>query len=124
MSMARTVSVRAGRLETKAARRRTQEERSAATRAALIRAAVELITDCGYAATTTALVAGRAGVSRGALQHHFKSREEMIVAVMDYLEGELSFRVDPAPLLNRPLAAPVDAWLEHYRAMCRSPVYR
>ena len=68
-------------LKPRLARRKTREERSTDTRDALIRAAIDLITACGYAATTTSLVAGRAGVSRGALQHHFKSRDELVFAV-------------------------------------------
>ena len=106
------------------ARRKTQEERSTATRDALIRAAIDLIAERGYAATTTNLVADRASLSRGALQHHFKSRDEMIVAVMEQLRREVSFRVDPAPLINRTLKDRIDAIVEHYRAMCLSREYR
>jgi len=106
------------------ARRKTQEERSTATRDALIRAAIDLIAERGYAATTTNLVADRAGVSRGALQHHFKSRDELIAAVMEQLRREVSFRVDPAPLINRALQDRIDAIVEHYRAMCLSREYR
>ena len=106
------------------ARRKTQEERSTATRDALIRAAIDLIAERGYAATTTNLVADRAGLSRGALQHHFKSRDEMIAAVMDRLRSAVSFRVDPGTLINRPLEERIDAIVEHYRAMCRSREYR
>ncbi len=105
-------------------RRKTQEERSTATRDALIRAAIGLIAERGYAATTTNLVADRAGLSRGALQHHFKSRDELIAAVMEQLRGEVSFRVDPATLINRTLEDRVDAIVEHYRAMCQSREYR
>jgi AcrR family transcriptional regulator len=106
------------------ARRKTQEERSTATRDALIRAAIDLIAERGYAATTTNLVADRAGLSCGALQHHFKSRDELIAAVMEQLRREVSFRVDPAPLINRALQDRIDAIVEHYRAMCLSREYR
>jgi AcrR family transcriptional regulator len=95
-----------------------------ATRDALIRAAIDLIAERGYAATTTNLVADRAGMSRGALQHHFKSRDELIVAVMEQLRREVSFRVDPGTLINRPLEDRIDAIVEHYRAMCLSREYR
>jgi AcrR family transcriptional regulator len=105
-------------------RQKTQEERSTATRDALIRAAIDLVAERGYAAATTNLVADRAGVSRGALQHHFKSRDELIVAVMEQLRREVSFRVDPAPLIDRALEDRIDAIVEHYRAMCLSREYR
>jgi AcrR family transcriptional regulator len=104
--------------------RRNQEERSWATRDALLRAAVELLIERGYAATTTSLVAERAGVSRGALQHHFKSRDELIGAVMERLRAQIDFRIDPAGLAARPVPERVDAMVEHYRAMCLSRAYR
>jgi AcrR family transcriptional regulator len=106
------------------ARRKTQEERSTATRDALIQAAIDLIAERGYAATTTNLVADRAGLSRGALQHHFKSRDELIAAVMEQLHREVNFRIEPATLINRVLEDRIDAIVEHYHAMCRSREYR
>src|SRR5260370_22224170 len=124
-SMANAGSARgAVALKRRRAHRKTQEERSTATRGALIRAAIDLITACGYSATTTSLVAGRAGVSRGALQHHFKSRDELIFAVMEQLRDKLNFRIDPGTLINRPLEDRIDALVEHYRAMCLGDEYR
>lgn len=72
--------------------RRTQEERSAATKEKLIRAAISFICENGFAAMTTTLVADRAGVSRGALQHQFGTRYDLVAAVIDYLSGEISNR--------------------------------
>ena len=115
---------RAAVSERRSARAKTQEERSTATREALLRASIDLLTECGYAATTTILVADRAGVSRGALQHHFKSRDELIPAVMERLRNELHFRIDPRTLIDRPLTDRIEALVEHYRAMCLSRVYR
>ncbi len=63
-------------------RRRTQEERSAATRRRLIDAAVECLSDLGYLEATVEVVAERAGVSRGAVQHHFGSRNDLLIAVV------------------------------------------
>jgi len=51
--------------------RRGQEERRASTRARLLDATVECLVDHGYAATTTTVIAERAGVSRGAQLHHY-----------------------------------------------------
>src|SRR5260370_37667584 len=43
---------------------------------------------------------------------------------MEPLRREVSFRVDPAPLINRALKDRIDAIVEHYRAMCLSREYR
>jgi len=59
--------------------RRTQEERSTETRARLIDATLDLLVERGYALATTAAIAGRAGVTRGALNHHFSGKDDLIV---------------------------------------------
>ena len=71
-------------------KRRTQKERSAETRRKLVGAAVEFICKNGFSALTTSCVAERAGVSRGALQHQFKTRFELLAAVIDHLSQEIS----------------------------------
>jgi AcrR family transcriptional regulator len=73
--------------------RRTQADRSATTRAALVSAARELFADQGFAATTRDEIAARAGVTRGALYHHFESKSTLAAAVVAELENELVDRV-------------------------------
>jgi AcrR family transcriptional regulator len=68
-----------------AATRRTQEERSAATREALMDATIECLVDYGYAGTTTTRVAQRAGLSRGAQMHHFQRKAPLVVAALLHL---------------------------------------
>jgi AcrR family transcriptional regulator len=63
--------------------RRTQAERSEATRAALLDATIECLIEDGYANTTTARVAQRAGVSRGAHLHHFQARASLVAAAVN-----------------------------------------
>ncbi len=63
---------------TRRGERRTQEERSAAMRGRLLDATVDCLVKYGYAATTTTRVAQRAGVTRGALVHHFQSKSELL----------------------------------------------
>jgi AcrR family transcriptional regulator len=58
--------------------RRTQAERRAATRTALLDASIECLVEEGYANTTTRRIAERAGVTPGALQHHFASKAELL----------------------------------------------
>ncbi len=70
--------------------RRTQAERRAATRAALLQATVDCLIELGYAGTTTTEVQQRAGVSRGALTHHFASKAELMLAAMDQLYEDIS----------------------------------
>jgi AcrR family transcriptional regulator len=76
--------------------RRTQAERRAATRAALVRATVESLVELGYAHTTTQEVQRRAGVSRGALTHQFTSKAELMLAAVDHLYEEFSVSVRQA----------------------------
>lgn len=63
-------------------RRRSQAERSAETRTAVIEAAIQCLFEVGYAATTTSMVVERAGVSRGAMTHQFPSKVDLMEAVV------------------------------------------
>ncbi len=65
--------------------RRTQAQRSAATRARLLDATIECLVSYGYAGTTTPRVAELAGVTRGAQIHHFPSKEDLVVAAIAHL---------------------------------------
>lgn len=65
--------------------RRTQAERSAAMRLRLLDATVECLVDHGYAGTTTHRVAELAGVTRGAQIHHFRSKEDLVIAAIEHL---------------------------------------
>jgi AcrR family transcriptional regulator len=71
-----------------AKQRRTQEERSAETRARLIDATLALLVERGYALATTADIAARAGVSRGALNHHFSGKDDLVVQSVSHLLRE------------------------------------
>ena len=65
--------------------RRTQAERSTATRGALLDAAIDCLVEEGYAGTTTSRVAERAGLSRGAHLHHFQTRAALVAAAVERL---------------------------------------
>jgi AcrR family transcriptional regulator len=65
--------------------RRSQAERSSATREALLEATIESLVEDGYANTTTSRVAERAGVSRGAHLHHYQTRQALVAAAMEHL---------------------------------------
>ncbi|MGR3432936.1 MULTISPECIES: TetR/AcrR family transcriptional regulator [Roseobacteraceae] len=63
--------------------RRTQDQRSTETRRLLLAATVQMLMDVGYANTSTAGIAKRAGVSRGAQTHHYPSKMALIVAATE-----------------------------------------
>lgn len=67
------------------AARRTQEERRAQTRARLLHATADCLAQLGWAGTSTTEVARRAGVSRGAQQHHYRTKTELVAAAIEYL---------------------------------------
>jgi len=73
--------------------RRTQAERSQATRAALIDAARALFGERGYAATGREEIVERAGVTRGALQHHFLDKLGLFFAVVEDVERDVTAHV-------------------------------
>ena len=62
-----------------------QEERTRAMRARLLEATVDLLVEQGFSGTSTTLVADRAGVSRGALMHHFPTKNDLVVAAVTHL---------------------------------------
>ncbi len=70
--------------------RRTQAERRAATRTALLEASIACLVDEGYANTTTRRVAERAGVSPGALQHHFANKSELLSEAVRHLRAQIT----------------------------------
>ena len=98
--------------------RRTQEERSSATRAALVDAARRLWGRRGYAAVGTPEIATAAGVTRGAMYHQFADKAALFRAVVERVEEDLTGRLgeavaaagarDPASALR----AATDGWLD------------
>src|ERR671934_2012510 len=99
---------------------RTQTERSEATRAALIAAARELFAARGYAGVGTEEIVQRAGLTRGALYHHFAGKHDLFRAVYERVERELTERIvtevplvgDPVAVLRDGTATFLDACLE------------
>lgn len=66
-----------------------QAQKSAMTRDKILDAAIACFIELGYTNVTTAKVAQSAGVSRGAMLHHFPSKTELIQAAVEYLHGKL-----------------------------------
>ncbi|MFF4118495.1 TetR/AcrR family transcriptional regulator [Streptomyces sp. NPDC001714] len=72
------------------AERAPKQDRSRATRQRLLEAAVACLAEHGWTGSTVAVVAERAGVSRGAAQHHFPTREDLFTAAVEYVAEERS----------------------------------
>ncbi len=98
----------------------TKAEQSEATRAALVEAAEALFTENGFAATATEAVVNTAGVTRGALYHHFSDKADLFRAVYERVEQRVIAQVeaavagltDPLGVLQRGADAFLDACLE------------
>ncbi len=104
--------------------RRSQAERSASTREALLDATISCLVEDGYANTTTARVSQRAGLSRGAHLHHFQTRQALLAAAMEHLaerRGEhLLEAAEKLPSGRERLAAGLDLLWSGYA----SPLYQ
>jgi AcrR family transcriptional regulator len=70
--------------------RRSNVERSAATRKQILEATVQCLDQSGYGAMTNIRVADMAGVSRGAMMHHFPTRQALIIATIEFAYEKLN----------------------------------
>lgn len=98
--------------------RRTQAERSAATRDTLRKAARELWGERGYADVGTPEIAERAGVTRGAMYHQYADKAALFLDVVEEVEADVMNRLGAAVVAQQPptpaaaLHAATDAWLD------------
>lgn len=75
-----------------------RQERSRVTRQRLLEATVSCLAERGWSAATVSVIAERAGISRGAIQHHYPTREALVVAALEYMFEErraLVLRLSP-----------------------------
>lgn len=106
--------------------RRTQVERTEATREALIAAARKLFTERGYEQVGTEEIVRAAGVTRGALYHHYGDKASLLEAVYNRIEAESTERVARIVLgseLHSPLEA-MKAGIEAFLEECEMPELR
>src|SRR3954451_14151900 len=107
-------------------RRRTQAERTQATRDALIAAARRLFAERGYDDVGTEEIVRTAGVTRGALYHHFGDKASLLEALYARIEAESTERVARIVLgsdLESPLEA-MKAGIEAFLEECEKPELR
>jgi AcrR family transcriptional regulator len=101
--------------------RRSQTERSRSTRASLIEAARSLFAERGYAAVPAEEIVQAAGVTRGALYHHFVDKQGLFCAVVAQLEAEITEEVAAV------VRSAADPWtaglaaLTRFLEICRRP---
>ena len=100
------------------ATRGRKAEQSEATRAALIGAARKLFAKRGYAGVGTEEIVRRAGVTRGALYHHFAGKRDLLEAVYEQIEAEVTRDIAEGALTagSDPIAAlrrGADMFLDH-----------
>ncbi len=93
--------------------RRTQAERRATTRRALLDAARSVFAERGYHGAAAEEIVRRAGLTRGALYHHFEDKKDLFRAVVDEIEGEIDEEIEEA---ERARSGLPEAVMAGYRA--------
>jgi AcrR family transcriptional regulator len=93
--------------------RRTQAQRRASTRRALLDAARSLFAEKGYHGAAAEEIVGRAGLTRGALYHHFEDKRDLFRVVVDEMEGEIDEEIEAA---ERAQSGLPEAVMAGYRA--------
>lgn len=103
---------------------RTQAERLAATRAALLKEARAIFATAGYEAAATEEIVKRAKVTRGALYHHFKDKRDLFEAVVEEVARGIATTIDDTAVPSR---TPLETLVEGMRAFldaCLDPAVR
>lgn len=100
---------------------RTQEERAEATRAELIAAARRLFAQRGYAGVGTEEIVRAAGVTRGALYYHFAGKPQLLEAVYEEVERELTEKIATGALAGSDPMQALRAGTEMFLDACLEP---
>jgi AcrR family transcriptional regulator len=103
--------------------RRTQAERTAETRRRILDAVVASIAEVGFQRTTATEIARRAGVTWGAVQHHFGAKGGILEAVLEDTFERFEARLGDIPA-DAPLARRVTLFVERAWEHFASPHFR
>lgn len=101
--------------------RRTNRDRTEATRRDLIAAARKLFTEKSYAETSTPEIVAAAGVTRGALYHHFADKQALFQAVVEQEAAEVAAEIESASPASLPPREALLAGSEAYLQAMRTP---
>jgi AcrR family transcriptional regulator len=115
---------RRARIPAPSPRRRSHAERTAATRARVMAAVVESIAEVGFQKTTAAEIARRAGVTWGAVQHHFGDKDGILLAVLEDSFAAFAAKLGDAPDEGAELEKRVGHFVERSWEHFASPLYR
>ena len=96
----------------------TQSERRERTRGAIVKAARRIFGERGFAATTMDDIAGSARVAKGAVSHHFKTKDELFSAVFDQVSRDLVVEIDRIARAEKDVLSAMAAGTEAYFAAC------
>lgn len=101
--------------------RNRKVEQGEATRAQLLRAGRALFAEKGFAETATEEIVQRAAVTRGALYHHFRGKDDLFRAVFEDLEGELAERIATVAARRKDPVQQLRAGFDEFLAACLEP---
>ena len=101
--------------------RSRKAEQSEATRAALVAAARELFATKGFTETSTEEIVQRAQVTRGALYHHYRDKEDLFRAVFEEIETEMARRTMKAALKGSSPLERIQLGFADYLDACLEP---
>jgi AcrR family transcriptional regulator len=96
----------------------TQADRRAATQAAILKAARKLFGDDGFQATTMDDIASAAQVAKGAVYHHFKTKEDVFEAVFEEVSRDLVAEIAKVSRAEKDVLVAMAAGTQHYLAAC------
>lgn len=102
----------------------TNQERSEITRRALIDSATDLFAAQGFSATSTPQLTKQAGVSRGALYHHFRDKADLLRATISHHLSELAMTINANPRLEDPIEDMISAGESYLAALAVEGRYR
>jgi AcrR family transcriptional regulator len=101
--------------------RRNQQQRADSTRSALMAAARPLFAEHGYSAVPADEIVAAAGLSRGALYHHYAGKQDLFLAVFEELESSMATEVAAvaadAPDVSTAIARSLTCFLD----LCERP---
>jgi len=112
------------RLPLRSPERRSHAERSAQTRARSIAAVLESVSEVGFQRTTAVEITRRAGLTWGAIQHHFGSKDGLLIAVVEDSFNRFAARLESIPTEGESLQKRASHFIDRAWEHFSSPEYR